>query len=116
MSWSRPEKTSWGAWRSEKEGDGELFSKEIKSGEIDHGNHAHFHKDGITLTKDGKKIQIPKPWIFKILPIYSYHKRISLINLWYPLFWFQYLKSKNEYRIIYSLKSIPFSCSENQSI
>lgn len=59
MSWSKPEVTSWGGLKSEKEGYGELYSKKTDNGEIDRNNHVHFHKDGVTITKDGKKSDIP---------------------------------------------------------
>ena len=61
MSWSKPEETSWGGYKSTKEGYGSIYSKEIVHGEIDRHNHVHFHKDGVTVTKDGKKYDIPKP-------------------------------------------------------
>ena len=60
MSWSKPEETPWGAYRSEKEGSGTLYSKELRDGTIDRQNHVHFHSDGATITKDGEKYTIHK--------------------------------------------------------
>jgi hypothetical protein len=55
MTWSKPVQTSWGAYKSEKEGSGTLYSRETDGKSIDHHNHVHFHKDGITITKDGEE-------------------------------------------------------------
>lgn len=59
MSWSKPEKTSWGGFKSVKDED-ELFSQNLTKGSIDRTNHVHFHKDGITITKNGEKTTIYK--------------------------------------------------------
>jgi hypothetical protein len=59
MSWSKPEETSWGGFKSVKNED-ELYSKDLKNGSIDRNNHVHFHKDGITITKNGEKNTIYK--------------------------------------------------------
>jgi hypothetical protein len=61
MSWSKPEKTSWGGYRSEKEGYGTLYSSDSDGKTINHHNHVHFHADGITIKKDGEEYIIPKP-------------------------------------------------------
>lgn len=62
MSWSEAEKTSWGGIKktSDTPGQGSLYSKDNGSGDVDRNNHAHFHKDGVTTTKDGEKSTIYK--------------------------------------------------------
>ena len=60
MTWSKPEETSWGAYKSEKEGSGTLYSTVLVEGLIDRQNHVHFHEDGITITKNGEKHTIFK--------------------------------------------------------
>lgn len=61
MSWSAPEKTSWdGVKKTSDSGKGSLYSKDNGKGDIDRSNHAHFHKDGVTTTKNGEKSTIYK--------------------------------------------------------
>ncbi len=62
MSWSKPEKTSWGGVKktNTSKDKGSLYSRDNGKGDVDRVNHAHFHKDGVTLTKNGKKTTIYK--------------------------------------------------------
>jgi len=61
MSWSKPEETSWGGVKkTSDDGKGSLYSKNDGKGDVDRANHAHFHKDGVTIAKDGEKSTIYK--------------------------------------------------------
>ncbi len=60
-SWGKGEKTPWGGYTAKKDGHGSIYSKDVDSkGYVDHENHVHFHKDGATITKNGKKYTIKR--------------------------------------------------------
>ena len=61
MSWDKPKSNGYGGIKTTKDGHGSLHSKTTSNGQIDRNNHVHFHKDGVTITKDGKKNTIYKP-------------------------------------------------------
>ena len=48
-SWGKGEKTPWGDYTAKKDGHGSIYSKDV-----------HFHKDGATITKNGKKYTIKR--------------------------------------------------------
>ena len=58
MGWSKTEKTSWGGNKKSHPEKGSLYGKGGK--DIDKNNHVHFHKDGVTTTKNGRKTTIKK--------------------------------------------------------
>jgi hypothetical protein len=64
MGWSKPESNGMGGFRTERTDRGQnesIHGTSIKDGNVDHGNHVHFHKDGATITKDdGTKYTIHK--------------------------------------------------------
>ena len=62
MSWSKPTSNGMGNLRSERTDRGQCESLHgpSKDGKVDRSNHAHFHKDGVTVTKNGEKNTIFK--------------------------------------------------------
>lgn len=58
-TWTKPQKLPNGGYRSEK-GTDTLFGKNANRKGIDRNNHLHFHKDGVTVTHNGRKTTAPK--------------------------------------------------------
>lgn len=61
MGWDKkPKPNGFGGYRSERTDRGQIESlhgREVKGGRI-HGDHVHFHKDGATITKGGRKYTV----------------------------------------------------------
>lgn len=55
------ENISWGGVKKTSDrGKGSLYSSNHGKNDVDRSNHAYFHKDGVTITKNGKKFTIYK--------------------------------------------------------
>lgn len=62
MGWPKPQPNGFGGYRSERNDRGQhesLHGPNVKGGRI-HGDHVHFHKDGVTITKNGRKTTVHK--------------------------------------------------------
>lgn len=74
MGWTKPDSNGMGGYRSERNDRGQhesLHGQTVKGGRIS-GDHVHFHKDGATVTKGGKKYTIKrsnKSWKIKVVLI-----------------------------------------------
>ena len=62
MGWSKPKPNGFGGFRQERTDRGQnesLHGRTVKGGRIT-GDHVHFHKDGSTTTKDGRKYTVSR--------------------------------------------------------
>lgn len=60
MGWDKPKPNGYGGNKMTRNDRGQnesLHGKNVKGGRI-HGDHVHFHKDGVTVTKQSKKYTI----------------------------------------------------------
>ncbi len=62
MGWPNPKPNGYGGYKSERNDRGQkenLHGRDPSGGRIN-GDHVHYHKDGITTTKGGRKYTVSR--------------------------------------------------------
>ncbi len=66
MGWDKAKPNGFGGFRQERNDRGQhesLHGKNVKGGRIT-GDHAHFHKDGVTNTRGGRKYTVSRRYCY----------------------------------------------------